>query len=158
MNTKHSSVVLSIAAMAMLLTIAPGCVTDDSGATFSRDEARSAQSVSLGTVVDVRKGKIEGEGSAVGAIAGGILGAAAGHTIGGGSGKTVATAAGGVGGAALGSAAAKKMTEKMGLQITVKLDNGQTIVVVQDADVMFQPNQRVRVVTTNRGTSRVQPF
>ena len=149
---------MPIAVMAVLLTISAGCATDGGGATFSRDETRAAQSITEGTVVDVRAGKIEGKGSAVGAIAGGVLGAAAGHTIGGGSGKTVATAAGGVGGAALGSAAAKKFTEKDGLQITVKLDNGQTVVIVQDADVMFQPNQRVRVLTSNHGASRVQPL
>ena len=157
MNMKHSYVLTSIAMMAVLLTVSTGCVSD-SGTTFSRNEARTAQSISVGTVVDVREGIIEGHGSEVGAIAGGILGAAAGHTIGGGSGKTVATAAGGVGGAALGSAAAKKMTEKRGLQITVKLDNGQTIVVVQEKDIMFQPGQRVRVLTSNRGSSRVQPL
>ena len=157
MNQKTSNVVLSLALAAVLMTIVSGCASD-SGATFSRNEARTVQSITLGTVVDVRQGKIEGTGSAIGAIAGGILGAAAGNTIGGGSGKTVATAAGGVGGAALGSAAAKKMTEKNGLQITVKLDNGQTIVVVQEADVIFQPNQRVRVLTSNHGASRVQPL
>lgn len=158
MKRKNHVSILSAALAGVLVTAVTGCVTDDSGLTFSRGEARTAQTIVLGTVVDVREGKIEGEGTGVGAIAGGILGAAAGHTIGGGSGKTVATAAGGVGGAALGAAAAKKITAKTGLQITVKLDDGQTIVVVQDNDVMFQAGQRVRVLTSNRGLSRVQPL
>ena len=34
-------------------------------------------------------------------------------------------------------------------------DSGQTIVVVQEADVMIAPGDRVRIITAGDGTTRV---
>ena len=65
-------------------TIFTGCPSANSGVVFSRNEALHAQNVLLGTVVDVRAGKIEGTKSAAGALAGGALGAVTGNLIGGG--------------------------------------------------------------------------
>ena len=61
------------------------------------------------TVVSVQVTDKQGEGSAVGLIAGGVAGALLGRQLGGGSGKDVATVAGAAGGAYAG----KKLEEKM---------------------------------------------
>ena len=62
-----------------------------------------------GKVSAVRMTEKEGEGGAVGIIAGGATGAVLGHQVGGGTGKDLATIAGAVGGAYAG----KKIEEKM---------------------------------------------
>jgi outer membrane lipoprotein SlyB len=58
-----------------------------------------------------------------------------------------------VGGLA-GAAAEEGLTRKDGLEITVKLDNGSMIAVVQEADEQFHPGERVRLVESG-GTTRV---
>lgn len=149
----------TLMAMALTATVimSTGCISDLSGNTFSRDETRSAASVAYGTVIEVREGKIEGTKSGVGAIAGGALGAIAASEIGGGTGKALATVGGGLLGAGAGAAAEEAVTSQKGLEITVRLDSGREIMVVQAADVLFAAGQRVRVVTLGNGSSRVQP-
>lgn len=153
MMKKVNAIAFAVAAAAVL----SGCQSSNSGVVFGHDEALHAQSVMEGTVVDVRAGKIEGEQSPIGAIAGGVAGGVIGNLFGGGKGNDVAKVAGALGGAAAGAAIEKNITEKNGLQITVKLDNGQTVVIVQEADVMFSVNQRVRVISRGgAGKDRVQ--
>ena len=156
---KHSSLFALAFATASALVLT-GCVESISGNTFSRDEARMAQEMYEGTVIDVREGKVEGSQSGVGAIGGGAMGGAVGSTIGGGSGNVVATVGGAVLGAIAGNAVEKGATGAKALQITVKLDtNGKNIVVTQGADINFAVGQRVRVVVfPNGGKSRVQPL
>lgn len=156
MNT--CKILSAVCVAATCLAIFTGCPSANSGAVFSRGEALQAQTVLLGTVTDVRAGKIEGTKSAAGAIAGGALGAVTGNLFGGGRGNTIATVAGGVVGAGAGAAAEEKLTQKQGLQITVQLDNGQTVVIVQEADIQFVAGQRVRVLTRPGGRDRVQPL
>ena len=43
-----------------------------------------------------------------------------------------------------------------GVEVTVKLDSGRTMAVVQGADISFAPGQRVRVMI-GQGTTRVVP-
>jgi outer membrane lipoprotein SlyB len=55
-----------------------------------------------------------------------------------------------------GAAAEEGLTKSNGLEITVKLDNGQTVAVVQgvDANTTFQPGDRVRLLS-GQGVTRV---
>jgi outer membrane lipoprotein SlyB len=82
----------------------------------------------------------------------------AGSTIGEGKGSTLAALGGALAGALIGSAGEEKFTRKDGLEITVKLDNGNEVAVVQEADVPFQVGDRVRVLTNSDGTTRVEKF
>ena len=149
---KISGVALCIALASL---VAAGCASSRSGEVYSRDQARKAQTVQMGTVQSVKAVKIEGTKSPVGAIAGGAVGGALGQTIGSGTGRTVATVLGAVGGAVGGSLAEEELTKKDGLEITVKLDDGKVISVVQEADVYFQVGERVRIQTGSDGTTRV---
>ncbi|MFH1487721.1 MAG: glycine zipper 2TM domain-containing protein [Pseudomonadota bacterium] len=139
----------------LLFVTAAGCASSRSGEVYSRDQARQAQTVQYGMVEAVKPVKIEGTKSVVGPLAGAAAGAVVGSTIGRGTGRTVATVLGGLAGAAGGAAAEEGITRKDGLEITVKLDNGETIAVVQEADVKFMTGDRVRVLKSSDGTTRV---
>jgi outer membrane lipoprotein SlyB len=133
-----------------------GCPPSRSGRVYSRDQARAVQTVEFGTVMHVEQVHIEGTKTPVGTVAGAATGGVLGHTVGQGSGKTVATVLGAIAGAVAGSAVEEQVTQKMGLEITVKQDNGETLVVVQEADESFLVGDRVRVLRGSDGSTRVR--
>jgi outer membrane lipoprotein SlyB len=139
-----------------LLVVMTGCVSSRSGKVYSRDQARAVHTVEMGTVEAVNDAVIEGTKSPVGAVAGGILGGVLGSTAHGKRTQRVLTTAGALGGAAAGAAIEEKMTSKAAFEITVRLDGGRTIVIVQEADETFSVGDRVRVLTANDGTKRVR--
>ncbi|HZX32796.1 MAG TPA: glycine zipper 2TM domain-containing protein [Rhodocyclaceae bacterium] len=77
-----------------------------------------------GTVENVREVVAKGEGSPVGAIAGGVLGGLLGHQVGRGSGKDLATIAGAVGGAFAGHEVEKNVRTTKQYQVEVRFDDG----------------------------------
>jgi outer membrane lipoprotein SlyB len=133
-----------------------GCVGSKAGDVYSRDQARTEQSVRLGTIESVREVQIEGTKSGIGAVAGGVTGGIAASTIGHGTGSAVAAAVGAIAGGLAGAAAEEGITKNSGLELVVKLDNGQTLAVVQavDANTTFQPGDRVRLLS-GQGVTRV---
>ena len=143
---------LLIATLLSVLLVA--CANSNSGSVYSRDEARKVQTVKTGVVEIVRPVKLEGTKSPVGTIAGGAVGGIAGSSVGGGRGSAIAAVIGAVVGGLAGSAAEEGITRKDGLEITVKLDGGAMIAIVQEADDMFKAGEKVRIVE-NGGTSRV---
>ncbi len=141
----------------LLLCLAlAGCASSRSGQVYTRDQARVTHTIEQGTVIQVEPVQIEGTKSQLGTIAGVAVGGVLGSTIGQGRGRDVATVLGAVGGGLAGAAAEEELTKKAGLEITVALDNGQTIVVVQEADILFHVNERVRVIKGSDGTTRVR--
>lgn len=135
--------------------IAVGCAPSMSGSTYSRDQAQKVQTVHDGEVIMVREVLIEGTKSGLGGLAGGIMGFALGSTIGGGSGRGVARAAGTVAGGSAGAVIEEGATRQKGLEITVKLNNGQVISIVQAADEKFNEGDLVRVLRRPDGSGRV---
>ncbi|HNX53264.1 MAG TPA: hypothetical protein PLD51_03740 [Pontiellaceae bacterium] len=144
--------IISFLSMAAVLS---GCASSNSGEVYSRNQARRTQTVQPGTVQFVKSVKIEGTRSAVGPVAGGVAGGVAGSTMGAGKGSVLAALGGAAIGAVGGAVAEEQLTKKAGLEITVKLDSGSTIAVVQEADIMFSVGERVRVLTGSDGTTRV---
>ncbi len=67
----------------------------------------------------------------------------------------MARAAGTIAGAAAGSAIEESATRQTGLEITVKLDNGETVSIVQEADERFDEGDLVRVLRRPDGSARV---
>lgn len=148
-------VVASLTLLAAVVTLA-GCASTLSGASYSRDQARVAQDVEYGRVEAVHVVAIEGTKSNIGAGAGAIAGGVAGAGVGSGSTtRTVGALAGAIIGGMAGAAAEEGLTRQDGLEITVRLDSGRTIAVVQAADVQFRPGDRVRVLYGRDGTTRV---
>lgn len=150
MNIKHTTWLLPI----LFVSILAGCATSNSGSVYSRDEARRVQTVKTGTVESVRSVKLEGTKSPVGTIAGGAVGGIAGSTVGGGRGSAIAAVIGAVAGGLAGSALEEVATRKDALEITIKLDGGALVAIVQEADEQFKAGDRVRIVE-NGGASRV---
>jgi len=130
------------------------CATSNSGSVYSRDEARRVQTIKTGVVESVRQVKLEGTKSPVGTIAGGAVGGIAGSSVGHGKGSAIAAVVGAVAGGLAGSAGEEMLTRKDALEITVKLDGGALIAIVQEADDTFVPGEKVRIIESG-GTSRV---
>ena len=131
-----------------------GCATRESASVYGKHETGREQSVRHATVESVRPVKIAGSNSQVGTVAGGAVGGIAGSTVGHGRGSAVGAILGAVGGGVAGSAIERGVTEKDGVEITVKLDNGDLRAIVQEADTEFKPGQRVRLVSSG-GITRV---
>ena len=142
-----------LAALSLLL-LGTACATSNSGSVYSREDARKVQTIRTGVVESVRTVKLEGTQSPVGTIAGGAIGGIAGSSVGGGRGSAIATVIGAVAGGIAGSAVEEVATRKDGLEITVNLDGGGLVAIVQEADEEFKAGDKVRLV--ERGdTTRV---
>jgi outer membrane lipoprotein SlyB len=140
--------------VATLSVLVAACASSNSGSVYSRDDARKVQTVKTGVVESVRTVKLEGTKSPVGTVAGGVVGGVAGGSIGHGAGSTIAAVIGAVAGGIAGSAVEEGVTRKDALEITVKLDGGNMIAIVQEADEQFHAGDKVRIVE-NGETSRV---
>ena len=145
------SKLLLIAALSVLVA---ACASSNSGSVYKRDDARKAQTVKTGVVESVRQVKLEGTKTPIGTIAGGAVGGIAGGSVGSGRGSAIVAVIGAVAGALAGSAIEEGVTRKDGIEITVKLDGGGLIAIVQEADEEFKPGEKVRIVE-NSDTSRV---
>lgn len=150
---KSALLVASFTAMALTLG---GCTSNLTGDSYSRDEARTVQTVRLGTVESLRPVKIEGTKTPIGAGAGAVVGGVGGSAIGGGRGSVVAAVIGAVAGGLLGSATEEGLTRTQGVEITVREDDGSMRAYVQQVqeNEIFRVGERVRIMTVN-GTSRV---
>lgn len=130
------------------------CASSNSGSVYKRDDARKVQTVKTGVVESVRTVKLEGTKSPVGTIAGGAIGGIAGSSVGSGRGSSIMAVLGALAGGLAGSAAEEVVTRKDALEITVKLDGGGLVAIVQENDEEFNPGDTVRIVE-NSDTSRV---
>ena len=151
----RKSVLLVASFTAVSLALA-GCQSSLTGDTYSRDEARTVQTVRMGTIESLRPVKIEGSKTPIGAIAGAGVGGVAASGIGGGKGSTVAAIIGAVAGGMLGAAAEEGLTRTQGVEITVREDDGSLRAYVQEVqeNEIFRVGERVRIMSVN-GTSRV---
>jgi outer membrane lipoprotein SlyB len=140
--------------MAAVAVAIGGCATRESGSVYGKHETGREQTVRFGTVDTVREVTIAGSQSGVGAIGGGVLGGIGGSTVGEGRGASAAGVIGAVAGGVAGAALEENATRKNGLEITVRLDNGDLRAIVQEADVLFKPGERVRLLTAG-GITRV---
>ena len=144
-----------LAALAASAALA-GCATSKSGDVYSREEALREQTVRLATVESVRPVTIQGTRSGIGAAAGGVVGGVAGSTVGHGKGSAIAGVLGAVGGGVAGQAVEEGTTRRPGVEITVRLQNGELRAVVQEQTDKFVPGQKVRLLTSG-GVTRVSP-
>ena len=146
---------ISISLLTLGLT---GCVSGLQGSTYSRSEARQVQEVEFGTVLSTNPVVIEGKQSVAGQLPGAIIGGVAGSSVGEGKGQQIFTILGVVGGAVVGSMIEEQATRSQGLELTIKMDSGKTLSIVQEVDNVnvFREGQRVRVLTQG-ALARVSP-
>lgn len=149
----------------MLITLLVGSVTmtgcaynSSSPDVYTAGQAQREESVRFGTVESVRAVTIssnDGQPSGLGAIGGGALGAVGGSAIGGGKGSIVTAIIGGLAGAVAGNAIENGVAKRNGVEITVRLDNGDLRAITQSATgEMFQAGDRVRLLSS-AGVTRV---
>ena len=112
-----------------------------------------------GVITNVRQVQMQGSQSSlpIGALLGAVAGGALGSQVGKGNGSIAA----GIAGAALGGYAGNMVQSQQqgagqtGLEITVRLNTGNTVVVTQAANQQFNIGERVRVVSDANGTNYV---
>lgn len=155
MNNKMTAI---LASALLGLTVA-GCAGPNlSGESYSRHEVRRVQTVDYGIVESARLVVIEGRhDGVVGTGAGAVIGGIAGRQVGGGSGKDIMTVVGAVAGGVAGQRIEQGMTRKQGQEVTVRLETGELISVVQEVNAqgpVLQPGDRVRVLH-QRGATRI---
>ena len=150
--------ILTAISVSLLTVGLTGCVSGLQGSTYSRSEARQVQEVEFGTVLSTNPVVIEGKQSGAGQLPGAIIGGVAGSSVGEGKGQQIFTILGAVGGAVVGSMIEGQATRTQGLELTIKMDSGKTLSIVQEVDNVnaFREGQRVRVLTQG-ALARVSP-
>lgn len=156
---------MKTSARVMLVTLLAACVTmtgcaynSSSPDVYTAGQAQREETVRFGTVESVRSVTIssnDGQPSGLGAVGGGALGAVAGSAIGGGRGSIATAIIGGIAGAVAGNAVENGVAKRAGVEITVRLDNGDLRAITQSATgEMFQAGDRVRLLSS-AGVTRV---
>jgi outer membrane lipoprotein SlyB len=140
---------VTIAAFAAVTVALSGCARSLAGDTYQRGQTMQAQTVELGVIESLRPVNIEGRQSGAGTVGGAALGGIAGSTIGGSSSAHAAGAiAGAIVGGLIGNAIERDATRANGVELTVRLDNGRMLAVVQESHPNeFRPGDRVRVLS-----------
>lgn len=150
---------MGVASAAIALAVLSGCANPNaSSQVYSYGSAQREQIVRSGTVTSVRPITIQQDRTTgAGVLAGGALGGVAGNAVGGGTGRALATVGGALLGALAGNAVENRVGKSAGLEITIRLDNGETRVVAQEADVPLSVGQRVQIIS-GAGPTRVAPM
>jgi outer membrane lipoprotein SlyB len=156
MRTTSRLIVATLIAGSLAMS---GCAVNSSSPdVFTASQAQREQTVRMATVDSVRAVRIStnnGQPSGVGALSGAALGALAGSAIGGGRGSVATGIVGGVGGAVAGNAVENRVAMRDGLEITVRLDNGDMRAITQTATgEVFRAGDRVRLLSSG-GVTRV---
>lgn len=97
-----------------------------------------------GRITAVNVSEKEGEGGALGVIAGGVAGALLGNQVGGGTGRDLATIAGAAGGAMAGHKIEQKVKSSKIWNVTVQYDNGSKQNYQFENDPGYQTGDLVR--------------
>lgn len=145
---------LKTACIVIIASLLNACASSNAGDVYSRDEARKVQTIRKGIVESVRTVKLEGTKTPIGTAAGAVIGGVAGSSVGDGKGSAIAAVIGAVAGGLAGSAIEEVATRKDALEITVKLDNGSLVAIVQEATETFTPGDSVRLIESG-GVTRV---
>ncbi|RKT25098.1 outer membrane lipoprotein SlyB [Paraburkholderia sp. RAU2J] len=156
MRTTSRLIVATLIAGSLAMS---GCASNSSSPNvFTASQAQREQTVRMGTVDSVRAVRISsnnGQPSGLGAVGGGALGALAGSTIGGGRGSIATGIIGGIGGAVAGNAVENSVAMRDGVEITVRLDNGDMRAITQTTTgEIFRAGDRVRLLSSG-GVTRV---
>ena len=125
--------------------------------TYDRDSSQRISNVLYGEVVSLKRVSIEGETKS-GTIVGGLVGAAAGSQVSDSKPESeIGAVLGGAIGATIGGNVSKNIQSVEGIQLTINMDGGRTISVVQEiSDYKFEVGDLVEVITI-KGRTRISP-
>ena len=99
-----------------------------------------------GVIESLREVEKPGEGSGLGAVAGGVLGAIVGHQFGGGGGKKVAAVLGAAGGAYGGHQVEKRERGTTSYEVSVRMEDGGYRTVTFNTQPTWRTGDRVRLI------------
>ena len=139
----------------LVAAVLAGCQSNPPvGDTVRRNEVQNMQSVEFGVVTQVRPVNIQPNSTALGTTTGAVVGGAVGSNLGN---STFSNTAGAVGGAVAGGMAGNAVQSiagaRQGVEVTVRLDSGRTVTVIQEGSPNeFRPGDRVRVSSDGRNT------
>ena len=141
--------------LSAVVALSACAATPTSSNVYRTNQTQNEQIVRMAVVESVREVVIEKGQSGVGTVAGAALGGiAAGSSIGQGNGALAATIVGAVVGGIIGQNIEANTNQRKGLEITVRLDNGEFRAITQDADELFRQGDRVRLLSSS-GVTRV---
>lgn len=145
-------IILVAAIIATSFSLSACVSTSTSGSVYRPYQTQNEMTVRMGVVDSVREVTIDGGRSGVGTLTGAALGGLAGSSVGGGRGSTATGIVGAVVGGIIGNNVESNANTRKGLEITVRLDNGDLKAITQDADETFRPGERVRLLSDRRTT------
>ena len=152
---KNLSVPIVLACIMSVAVV--GCMAPTTEPMVPRAHVGVAAELRQGTVITSVPVTIEGDNSGIGTMGGAGVGGASGVAAAGGGGAEaiVASAVGAVAGSIVGKAVEERATRKPGQRVTIRLDDGKIIEIVQAADEgVFLEGDRVNVAV-GAGVSRV---
>jgi len=149
--------------IALSLSLISGCAVAARYNPYLYQNGMTQNDVVLGRVIAVQPVTGGTGAENVGGLLGAVGGLALGNRVGHGVGKLIATVAGGVLGGIFGSRIEQHLERTPVVQVTVRLDDGRIIAVVEK-QFEFEVGQRVQVIYSpsrgwgHRGTVRVLPL
>ena len=150
-------------ASAGLLTLS-GCVANQSRSAVEYDAnaAAQVQTLTFARIIDLRPVVINSSGGAaqyaalaLGGLVGGTVGSRAGKS--GSTVSTLGTAIGAAGGALGGEVLAKTMSKTDGVEVTIRMEDGRTVALVQEAEATMPLKIGQCVKVTYSSQQRVSP-
>jgi outer membrane lipoprotein SlyB len=127
-----------------------GCASTDPDLR-NRPEAMQMARVQDGTLLAVRKVKLDGHQTGLGATVGTVAGGVAGSSVGGNRESVVFATLGAVLGGVIGNAIERNSGRDEALELIVQLRNGERVAIVQSqGDEQFRPGDAVMIITSGR--------
>lgn len=134
----------------ILAFIFTGCANNNT-ITYDAQNHNKINQVLVGKIIHIRNVAVKDDGA--GTLIGGVIGGVLGSTIGSGNGSTLASLGGAIAGGVVGNEVGKENAQ----ELTVQLENGETIVVLSKG-TNLQNQDRVRIVKSGDTVSSVYKF
>jgi len=109
-------------------------------------QAKHPACADCGVVLEVKEVTVKGEGTGLGAVAGGVGGALLGSQIGSGRGKVLAEVAGAAGGAYAGHQVEKYARSTKRYDVSVQMEDGSTKTVSYETQPSWRNGDKVKIV------------
>ncbi len=153
---KTKKLLLSLCIISISLATLNACSSSPtSGNVYSAAQTGVMQEVQFATVIGIRNVIIEEDSGGTGEAAGAIIGATAGSEIGKGKGRIVGGVIGAVAGSAIGGVIDRDTQAEPGIELTLRMNDGRNVAIVQLAGEMFRVGETVKVLTGSDGQTRV---
>lgn len=136
-----------------------GCARQISSETYSASHVGETSTSYPGVIISARNVVVEDQeylqDNTLGIVGGGVGGALIGSQIGKGTGNTVAAIGGALAGATAGAFAEKALKKQNAVEYIVALENGESKSVVQGPEPTLAAGQKVWLIVSYQGRSRV---